>query len=304
MINENNTAIVLNEGHYATKYIQQRGFTVYRHLKSTNPLTRRLLNFCRNHSFLSRIERLFFDNTINNNNFDNYIVYDARASVEYLKWLRENHPKARIILFYDNPVANTEVNVNQLNKKICECWSFDYDDCKKYGLRYNSEFYFEELVCKERPIRHDIMFLGKDKGRYDRLVELEKKFADLGLTMYLHIVPDSKLSANKKDRYRAGVSYPRLLEIVSESRVLLDILQDDQVGLTLRNMEAVFNGKKQITDNPAIRKYNFYSTDNVFVLGEDDFSKLKEFVRTPSSGYDREIVNYYTFDEWIKRFDD
>ncbi|NLT08223.1 MAG: hypothetical protein GXY08_01805, partial [Ruminococcus sp.] len=74
------------------------------------------------------------------------------------------------------------------------------------------------------------------------------------------------------------------------------------VGLTLRNMEAIFNGKKQITDNTAIRKYNFYSRDNVFILGEDDFSKIEEFVRTPSLGYDRKIVNYYTFDEWIKRF--
>ena len=303
MINEKNTAIVLNEGHYATKYIQQRGFTVYRHLKSTNPLTRRLLNFCRNHSFLSRIERLFFEDAINEENFDNYIVYDARASVEYLRWLRENHPKARIILFYDNPVANTEVNVNMLNDEICERWSFDFEDCEKYGLHYNSEFYFEELRCVEHPIKYDIMFLGKDKGRYDRLVELEKKFTDIGLTMYLHIVPDSKFSAKKRDRYRAGVSYPQLLEIVSESKVLLDILQDDQVGLTLRNMEAVFNGKKQITDNPAIRKYNFYSRENVFILGEDDFSKIGEFVRTPSLGYDMEIVNYYTFDEWIKRFD-
>lgn len=302
MINKTNTAIVLNEGHYATKYIQEKGYTVYTHLKGTNPFTRRLLNFCRKNVFARGIERLFFDEKIREGKFENYIVYDARASAEYLKWLREIHPTARIILFYDNPIANTEVNIEQLNEEICECWSFDYDDCEKYGLRYNSEFYFEELVCKDRPLKYDIMFLGKDKGRYDRLVELEKKFTDAGLTVYLHIVPDNKLSAKKKERYREGVSYSRLLEIVSESRVLLDILQDDQVGLTLRNMEAVFNGKKQITDNPKIKRYNFYSKDNVFILGEDDFSRINEFVHSSSSGYDKEIVDFYSFDEWIKRF--
>lgn len=302
-MNNKNTAIVLNEGHYATLLINQKGYTVYTHLKKTNPLSRRLLNLCRRNNILHFVERFFFNPEINIREFENYIVYDARASAEYLKWLRENHPNSRIILFYDNPIANTEVDISQLNEGICECWSFDYDDCEKYGLHYNSEFYFEELVCKDRPLKYDVMFLGKDKGRYDRLVELEKKFIDAGLTVYLHIVPDNKLSAKKKERYREGVSYSKLLEIVSESRVLLDILQDDQVGLTLRNMEAVFNGKKQITDNPKIKKYNFYSKDNVFILGEDDFSRIYEFVHSSSYGYDKEIVDYYSFDEWIKRFD-
>lgn len=302
MITNKNTAIVLNEGHYATECIQNRGFEVYTHLKKTNPVTRRILNFCRKYSFTGRIERLFFDNSINCSDYENYIVYDARASAEYLRWLREHHPTARIILFYDNPIANTEVKIDQLEKSICECWSFDYDDCERYGLQYNSEFYFEELICDKRKLKYDVMFLGKDKGRYDRLIALEKEFLDVGLSFYLHIVPDSKLDANKKEKYRDGVSYEKLLELVSESKVLLDILQEDQVGLTLRNMEAVFNGKKQITDNPKIRRYNFYSPDNVFILGEDDFSKISEFVKSPSAGYQKDVISYYSFDEWLKRF--
>ena len=303
MVNTKDTAIVLYDQHFARELIQRRGYDVYSHLKKTNPFTRRLLNFIRRNMVFHNYERFFFDDKINSKEYKNIIVYDARASVEYLKWLRENHPYSRIILFFDNPISNTEVNIKLLNRNICECWSFDFKDCEKYKMNYNSEFYFNEFKCEKKKIKYDVMFLGLDKGRYKKLIDLENFFKKNGFSFYLHIVPDSKLFSSKKRHYRARVSYPKLLELVSESKVVLDIIQDNQTGLTLRNMEAIFNNKKQITDNKFIRRYNFYSENNVFILGEDDISKINEFINSDPINYPQDVVNYYTFDEWIKRFD-
>ena len=265
MINKSNTAFILYSGHMGRKYIESEGFNVFSPLKNTNKFTRRVLNFARrnNNQF---IERLFFNAEINNKEFENYIVYDATVSSEYIKWLHEHHMNSRIILFYDNPIANTDVDIKTIDRSYCECWSFDFTDCMKYKLKYNSEFYFSELKISNQDNKYDIMFLGRDKGRYNKLLELEKIFKELGLASYFHIVADNKIERYKKVRYKPQISYTEVLDLVSKSNVLLDILQDEQTGLTLRDMEAVFFNKKLITDNKEIINYNFYSSDNVFVL--------------------------------------
>lgn len=303
MINPQNTAIVLFGNHFAIPFIEERGYEVYSHLGNTNIVSRRILNWSRKVG-VKQIEKMFYNKKLIDKCHENYLVYDACASVGFLSWLHELHPASRIILFYDNPVSNSDVLIEKLDRLKCEVWSFDFDDSTKYGMKYNSEFYFEELKIQNKEPQYDVMFLGKDKGRYNKLLNIETQLEKKGISMYLHIVPDKKSETLKKERYKPGVSYNELRTIVSESNVLLDVLQEDQVGLTLRNMEAIFNNKKLITDNQKIKEYNFYSKENVFILGEDSWDTIQEFVRTPCIGYPKEVVEYYMFDNWIRRFDE
>ena len=51
------------------------------------------------------------------------------------------------------------------DKNIDEIWSYDRNDCKKYNLKFNTQFYNNKLKCPNLKKVQDVIFLGKDKGR-------------------------------------------------------------------------------------------------------------------------------------------
>ena len=103
---------------------------------------------------------------------------------------------------------------------------------------------------------------------------------------------------NEKD----FVPYEDYLKLLVKTKTILDIVDGNQSGLTLRCMEALFFNKKLITNNLDIENYDFYNPKNVFILGKDDMNNIKQFIDSPYELVDEKIVNYYDFDEWIKRF--
>ncbi|MBP5204804.1 oligosaccharide biosynthesis protein Alg14, partial [Candidatus Saccharibacteria bacterium] len=61
--------------------------------------------------------------------------------------------------------------------------------------------------------------------------------------------------------------------------------------------------KKLITDNSNIVDYNFYRPENIFIIGKDDPGRLKDFISSPYKKINQKIVDYYEFENWIKRFE-
>ena len=95
--------------------------------------------------------------------------------------------------------------------------------------------------------------------------------------------------------------YKDVLNKTFESKCVLELLQEGQTGLTTRSLEALFLGKKLLTNNVAIKERDFYRSENVFILGEDDPDSFVEFLNIPTVPVDDGIKHYYTFDGWIER---
>ena len=86
---------------------------------------------------------------------------------------------------------------------------------------------------------------------------------------------------------------------------ILDITSSNQVGMSLRPLEALFFSKKLITNNPSILNSKLYNKNNVYyfntnsVLGED----IKNFLARPyDDTYSEQLKSYYSFENWVKRF--
>ena len=86
------------------------------------------------------------------------------------------------------------------------------------------------------------------------------------------------------------------------SKAVLDIVQDGQVGLTIRTMETICYRKKLITNNTDVINYDFYNPDNIFVIGKDDINDLNEFINRPFIDIPDEILIRYNFCDWVKSF--
>jgi len=88
---------------------------------------------------------------------------------------------------------------------------------------------------------------------------------------------------------------------MNDSRVLLDIAQPKQDGLSFRIFEAMIMEKKLITTNRSVTAYDFYNPNNIFIWQNETTIPAKEFFTTPYSPVSEEIVKKYSLENWVQQ---
>ena len=228
------------------------------------------------------------------------IVFEPLITPEYMEWLHKKNPESRIILFYINKLNNKN-NPKKFNREWCEMWTADITDSKTYNINlypYISYFKFCK-VEKVTPI-YDIFFVGKDKGRINDLINMEKAFNALGLTTYCHIVPEKRFSLRRNKYYKPFMPYDEVLKNIGRSKAILHLVNGGQVGITMRVMEALVHKVKLVTDCKEMMNYDFYTPENIFILGVDDFEKLPEFINSPYVEVQSKMFDRMYFEDMIE----
>lgn len=252
-----------------------------------------------------------FNNYIyNKNNIEKYIanhrgiiVFDTIYSNLDLTWLRIHFPTLRIILWFWNPVGNT-VLPQDITARDIELWTYSITDSEKYGLHYNTPFYpLQNAVSYDEVNEYDVIFWGRNKHRKELIACYDRQFKKIGLDTRIHITPDRWFQSFYQRNMSRYVPYDKIIADIMRSRSILDIYTNPMAGLSLRTMEALFYKKKLITNSIEIKKYDFYSKANVFILGEDNIQYLADFVKSPYIDVDPRIVCKYSATSWLKRFD-
>lgn len=229
---------------------------------------------------------------------DFIIIFDGGIKdVNILKEIAKYNNNKKLIFYYWNPVKDS-IDPSQI-PSVYEKWSYSPVDCKKYGMNYNSTFYFKSLTDETKNIDTDICFIGKDKGRKKELQNLKNQFENEGFTTNFYITATHPRI--QKIGYKKNISYRESLEITSASSCVLDYYEDPSAGLSLRAMESLFFNKKLITNNETIKDYDFYNSNNIFILGQEQRS-IKEFMLTPLRKNNTEIQDSYLFETWLLRF--
>lgn len=236
----------------------------------------------------------------NLNDFDTVIIHASRITSPVVRYIHNNNPKIRIIVWYWNPVLKCE-KLEKYPSEICERWTFDEQDAENFNLKYNRQYYFNDILLEDREIVNDVFFIGGDKGRLGILKNLEKELQNYNIRTDFHITKTSK-NSDKNAIYKKRISYDESLKKVSSSKAILDIVSAGQTGLTLRPLEALFFQKKLITNDKSILNRDFYNPNNIFVLEHNNMADIKAFLESPYSVVPQEIMDKYDFDKWLNRF--
>ena len=224
--------------------------------------------------------------------YDVFILGENNYTNKISSYIKKKNPSAKIIMFYMNTLNNYYMKILN-DENIDEFWTFDKADSKKFNLMYNTQFYSNEIRLKDSKILFDILYLGRNKGRKQRLSDIKKVFDANNLKCNFNII----------DSEKDYVDYDEYLDLVSKTKCIFDYNIEGQIGLSLRPLEALFFKKKLITNNKDIKKYDFYNKDNIFVIGDDDYKDLKSFLDKPFHIIDEKIMNFYDYKEWINRFE-
>jgi hypothetical protein len=241
---------------------------------------------------------VFFDDWKRNiGDYDLFIISSSIYSLEIAKYIRKRSNKT-IIHWYWNPVIR-EIKPNKLKSDDSEIFSFDQDDCKQYGMNYISTYYFSSIQLPQNEITNDIYFMGADKGRISKLLDLKKAFKDQRLKVEFLITKSSNSKKVENYTFHPRIPYAEVLEGISKSRAILDYVQVGQTGMSQRPMEAIFHKRKLITNDVNICKYDFYEKNNIFILGKDDMAGLNKFINSPYVDIEKEIISKYDFGNWL-----
>lgn len=244
-------------------------------------------------------QSLFYNHKIKKIQAKCFIVKDPLITTGFLSWLQEKHPNAKIILEYDNRVSNSidPLSVESSIKK----WSYDPDDCEKYGMKRKPINYLDIYRVKpSQSPKLDLLYLGRDKGRAEELLELQQKFEKLGIHTYFHICADRRYLQKQKPFYKPLLTYLEYLEILKESRAILNIMPEGQRSITQREMECVFNGIKCFTNNKAIKSFSLYHPSRYFILGEDDINIAVDFLKSEYLPISDEELEQYKYQHAIE----
>lgn len=165
--------------------------------------------------------------------------------------------------------------------------------------------YDENLRLPERALTSDMLFLGFLKDRKAKMLALHQIISDAGMKPEFVIVENGNQHEDLPFTIRHSyVNYADYLDMVSQSKAILDIMQQGQNGFSMRVMESIFLNKKLVSTNMALLSANFYDPNNILVidLQNPDEEALTVFLRSEFHPYSQETRHYYSVGSWINRF--
>lgn len=230
--------------------------------------------------------------------FTTIIIFDDYPDLNLLRYLKKNTNHCNIKLWFWN-VPNYDIDIY---KKYCSMYCFDQMFCKEHSIKHIDQFYFPKSTFSSNyMILNDVVFVGVDKNRNKILSELADKFDVAGIN-YQFILIDAESTNDTRIQYeKEQLKYSEVVDACLGSKAILELVSDNQRGLTWRSLEALFFHKKLITNNKSIIDFDFYNKDNIFIYGVDSECNLREFIERPFVGVDEKITEKYTVQCWYKR---
>ena len=246
-----------------------------------------------------------------------FIIKGETITKHILQMLRSAFPRARIILYLWDSIKNypnVEENIGEVDKTL----SFDpADSVTNRTVAFRPLFFSRSFGSAPQLGRgdfdYDVSFIGTlHTDRLRILNELEDQFRKLNLSFKkiyflrtsLHyywgkLTNPAYRIHQASDFVTTPVSKGAVQEIFFKSRVIVDIQHPRQEGLTMRTVEALGSRRKLITTNASIRSYDFYSPENIQIIGRDGIALTAEFFKTPAVEVPEPVYQKYSIDGWL-----
>lgn len=200
----------------------------------------------------------------------------------------------KVCFFWNSCVTikNCEQSIARIRKSGFSIATFDSEDAQKHNLLFANQFYrnVSGLKKENTKIENDFFFCGKNKGRKEILMKMQNVLSSTGICKF--IVPE------KED----ALQYQDYIDDVNKSRVLCDVNQKSQSGLTLRVLESLFFGKKLITNNVNVKNYDFYNPNNILIFSNETTKEnVQSFLKKPYEEVDGKILSKYDVTNVFKK---
>ena len=236
--------------------------------------------------------------------FDDIFILRPDLIKEHLPFIKK-HNNRMIAYFWDSfaRVPEGRETIGYFDK----FFSFEPKNVKDHNLLFLPNFYPPDLeINKEIKPQFDLSYVASADDRLTTLERILDSLNHLDLKTNINILATKTISPkNKNEKNITWFSdvLPRkeTIRIMNDSKVLLDISQPKQEGLSFRIFEAMKLEKKVITTNRSVITYDFYNPNNIFIWQNESTVPSKEFFTTSYSPVSADIVKKYSLENWVQQ---
>jgi hypothetical protein len=185
-----------------------------------------------------------------------------------------------------------------------EIYSFDPNDCKKFGFKPLTNFIYEESLVdssQNKQIKYSVFNITTyDKHRFKLLLNIAAFLKNQKLEYKIIVKTNKKITSDLIDIINEPMKLEDTKILLENSICMLDFgAINEHKGLTFRVFEAMGLGKKLITNNSDIANYDFYDPKNILIIDENNIHIPISFIRSEYNPIPKEIFNKYTIDSWV-----
>lgn len=238
------------------------------------------------------------------NIYDWIITFDGSVNKKALYYMKKRNAAGKMILAFDNRIGKRERELHYCADYL-QIRQITYSDldAQKYNIRFVPQFWdYEQCIEKSlvsdpsQEVIWDLVFVGRAKKRLESIKKIEKSAQKAGLKTNFWIVSD-KTGEGVHTQERSYESY---LQDVIKSNAVLDVVGENNWGLTWRPMEALFLKKKLITNYSDIKKSDFYEAyhENIMILENGNENQIGDFLRKPYHCCSLDLKKY-TYEGWL-----
>jgi hypothetical protein len=205
--------------------------------------------------------------------------------------IREKFLDCYIIYFFQDLVKKDSRKIDfVLNKRrnVDLIYTFDRTDAEEYGLLFhNIPYSYSKQECID--LKYDISFVGQAKDRLDDIYKSILGINEQRINSQFYLTgvrEDQKREDIHNIKYLPNlISYKEYIDIVKQSKCILEIMQMGGSGNTIRVPEAIAYNKLLLSNNDSLRMNNLYYEEYMEIFSDIRKVNLKEFLnRTPDYG--------------------
>lgn len=275
-----------------------------------------------NRCLLARKTNAYYRNIIcltRRKSYDHIVIVRGEAiSPHMLRFLRQAQPKAKVTLYlWDSMHYNP--NARKLLGSFDQVFSFDRSDVEQNPeMQFLPLFYgreFDRAARWQGTPEYDACFVGTiHTDRYKVLEKIIENLQARGRKVYVFCYYPSKWLYRMRalvdpgfrrfgDKYVnfTGMKLAEVVDRIAESRAVIDVNRPDQLGLTMRTIEAVGAQRKLITTNSDVVNYDLYDPRAVLLVDRRNPTVNEDLLFCNEIPFAPAIREKYSVSAWVDR---
>lgn len=222
-----------------------------------------------------------------------FIIFGNNLSLEkhgISRVLKEEFPNSKIIYYFQDLIdidENRQIFIKNLSPYIDAVYSFDMKDAEKYNLYFHNISYSLPKYDKNRVPRYDVFFLGAAKNRLPEIIAAYEVLKKQNIKCLFFIIGVDKSARKYEDEinYCDFVSYDDYLEYLQDSKCVLEIMQKNGTGNTIRTNEVIAYDKLLLSNNQCLLSNSLYDSEYMKVFDDLSLIDVKDFLQKYPAKY-------------------
>ena len=226
-----------------------------------------------------------------------FVFFETSAymiNTSYMEYLSLRYPNSKKVLYMQDLVSkNPFLNLERAKKVMDLIISYDKGDCERYNFLYSPTPMSKFSISENDTPFSDVYFCGliKSQKRYDNIMSVYNLCKSKGLKclFYLVGVPVELQKNTDGIIYNKKLSYIENLKHVDHTKCILEVMQEDADGYTLRLWESFLLQKHLLTNNKCLKISKYKELKNIHYT-DFDLNSILDWIYNPVE-IEKEIIN-------------